>query len=124
MADGTLGQRMRTARKRADLSMAEVGRRVAEAINRPEGPYSAQAVQQWEVGTKKKGETIHTQPDLDTLLAFANVVGCEDLNWLLRGIDTNASGGVTNIPTRGRVVAVITAEQAMRQPIEIGRAHV
>jgi transcriptional regulator with XRE-family HTH domain len=116
MADGTLGQRMRTARQRAHFSMAEIGRRLAEAINRPEGPFSAQAVQQWEVGTKKKGEpTIPTQPELDVLVAFSQIVGC-DLVWLMTGVEP--TGGSSAAPERGRVVAIITQQQASQKPID------
>lgn len=115
MADGTLGQRMRTARERAGLSMREVGVRVAEQINRPEGPISAQAVQQWEVGKKTSAGFIPVEPGLDTLIAFAIVVGC-DLMWLLKGIEPEGTGGAT--PPRGRVVAVLTTQQAARIPID------
>jgi SOS-response transcriptional repressor LexA len=96
--------------------MEEVGRRVAEQINRPEGPFSAQAVQQWELGKKAKGLVIPVEPDLDTLIAFAMIVDC-DLIWLLKGIEPEGREGQA-APTRGRVVAIITAEQAARTPID------
>lgn len=116
MTDGTLGQRMRTARQRADLSMEEVGRRVAELINRPEGPFSAQAVQQWELGKKAKGETTYIEPDVDTLIAFSRVVSC-DLIWLLKGIEPEGTEGIS-VPRKGRVVAIISAQQATKTPID------
>ena len=72
----TIGDRMRVARQQANLSMEEVGKSVAQKINRPQGAYSPQAVQQWE----KNG----TSPDLETVAAFAELVGC-DLSWLIRG---------------------------------------
>ena len=97
--------------------MEEVGRRVAEAINRPAGPYSAQAVQQWEVGSKKDGETVHVYPDIDALVAFASIVNC-DLVWLLKGIEPSRTEGETQIPTKGRVVAIITPAQAIKRPID------
>lgn len=114
--DGTLGHRMRTARERAGLSMAEVGRRVADIINRPEGAYSAQAVQQWELGKKTKKEgTVFVEPDLDTLIAFSTVVAC-DLVWLLKGIEL--AGPASAIPAKGRVVPIISSQQAGSTPID------
>jgi transcriptional regulator with XRE-family HTH domain len=117
MADGNLGRRMRTARKRAGLSLDEVGKRVAAAINRPAGPFTVQAVQQWEVGTKRKGGTIYVEPDTDTLKAFATVVGCK-LTWLITGVEVEESGGSAELPKKGRVVAIISPEQASQKPID------
>lgn len=118
MADGNLGRRMRTARKRAGLSLEEVGKRVAEATNRPGGPFSVQAVQQWEVGTKRKSGTIYVEPDTDTLKAFARVVRAS-LTWLITGVEVEkANGGSAELPTKGRVVAIISPEQAAQKPID------
>lgn len=114
MQNGTLGSRMRAARLRVrpKLSLREVGQRIAAAINRPEGPYSAQAVQQWE-----KDET---EPDIPTLIAFAQLVGA-NLEHLLTGLQVlplEGGGAFGTFPDRGRVVPMITIDQATDTPID------
>ena len=117
MSDGSLGQRMRQARRRAKLTLEGVGKRLGAMVNRPQGPYSAQAVQQWE-----KDETV---PDVPTIRAFADLVRC-DLNWLITGIFTtplpeNGQGVErvygTTLPG-GRVVAIIDTLKAVSDPID------
>src|SRR5262245_28565409 len=103
MHNGTVGHRMRTARKRAGISMERVGKLLAEAINRPEGPFSAQAVQQWEVGA--------TDPTIDTIRAFVAIPGLlqedRDITWLITGVRIHPVGEdqATEPPAKGRVVA-------------------
>jgi transcriptional regulator with XRE-family HTH domain len=115
MHNGTLGLRMRSARLRAGLSMREVGVRVAQAIGR-RTPFSAQNVQQWEVGKKTKGALpIAVTPTPEALLAFARLVGLPDTTWLVSGVELAGEGTAETAPTKGRVVAILEATAAAKR---------
>src|SRR5262245_38328791 len=123
MHNGTLGLRMRAARKRAGLSMKEVGIRVAQAIGRRTA-FTPQNVQQWEVGKKTKGaEPIAVTPSPDALLAFARLVGETDTTWLVSGVRLEPRSEAENIPTQGRVVSIISPAQALKKPINYESNH-
>ncbi len=117
MHNGTLGLRMRNARKRAGLSLKEVGIQVAQAIGR-RTPFTPQNVQQWEVGKKTKGaEPIAVTPSPEALLAFARLVKLTDTIWLVSGVEIAGSTATEPIPTEGRVVAIIKPDAAIKKPI-------
>lgn len=117
MHNGTLGLRMRNARKRVGLSMKEVGIQVAAAIGRLT-PFTPQNVQQWEVGKKTKGaEPIAVTPSPEALLAFARLVKLPDTTWLVSGVEIAGTTATEPIPTEGRVVGIITPEAAIKRPI-------
>jgi SOS-response transcriptional repressor LexA len=108
---------MRSARNRAELTLREVGIRVAQAIGRRE-PYTPQNVQQWELGKKVKGgKTIPVDPSNEALHAFALLVGLRDTTWLVSGVEVTQSDAMERVPAQGRVVAMITAEAAIERPI-------
>ena len=112
MPHRTLGERMRAARQRAKMSLAAVGKALAGRYGNKQGPFTAQAVQQWEKDV--------TEPNHATLAAFAKLVEV-NTTWLLTGmaIDQLAAGdGEFGTSVRGgRVVPKIAVLEAIAMPL-------
>jgi SOS-response transcriptional repressor LexA len=110
MGKSTLGRRMREAREAAKLSQGEVGKAVATAIERREGPFSASAVGQW--------ESDKTEPSPSALSAFAKLTHA-DGNWLLTGLIVHQTGlALLGSASRGgRVVPKLILQDAICLPI-------
>jgi SOS-response transcriptional repressor LexA len=103
---------MRKVAEAAGLTQREVGQRIARIIGNS-GPLSEQAVGQW-YGDK-------TKPRMQSLVAFAELVKV-DLSWLQTGVGK----GPGQLPTEGRILPMISSQQARAVPIDYTwdrRAH-
>lgn len=101
----TLGSRLRTARKRAGLSLEAVGRHLG---------ITAQAVQQWEKD--------RTEPSTDRLRAVAQLINA-NLHWLITGLSVSGVtdqelNGFGTVARGGRVVPMLSIVNAITEPID------
>ena len=91
MEQTTIGQRIRTARKRAGLTQKQVSDRFG---------VSCQHVSNWEIGARS--------PKADAVLKMADMFCC-DFYWLMFGLET--------VPVRKVVIEKYRSESFLREDI-------